>query len=88
VRSGGRVHIIRPLLAESLVLASLGAALGVLVAHASRGLLIALRQFGGAPAVLDLPLDLRVLSFTIAMATGTALLCGPRTGDSRRAAST
>jgi hypothetical protein len=71
-----RVHIIRQLLAESVVLASLGAALGVLVAYASRGLLVALRQFGGAPAVLALPLDLRVLGFTIAVATGTALLCG------------
>jgi predicted permease len=71
-----RVHIISQLLAESLLLASLGAALGVLVAYASRGLLVALRQFGGAPAVLDLPLDVKVLGFTIAVAAGTALLCG------------
>jgi FtsX-like permease family len=71
-----RAHIISQLLAESVVLASLGGALGVLVAYASRGLLVALRQFGSAPAVLELPLDLRVLSFTIAVATGTALLCG------------
>jgi predicted permease len=71
-----RVHVISQLLAESLLLASLGAALGVLVAYASRGLLVALRQFGGAPAVLDLPLDVKVLSFTIAVAAGTALLCG------------
>jgi ABC-type antimicrobial peptide transport system permease subunit len=71
-----RLHILSQLLAESVVLASLGAALGVLVAYASRGLLVALRQFSGAPAVLDLPLDVRVLGFTIAVATGTALLCG------------
>jgi predicted permease len=71
-----RVHVITQLLAESLLLASLGAALGVLVAYSSRGLLVALRQFGGAPAVLDLPLDGTVLGFTIAVAAGTALLCG------------
>jgi predicted permease len=71
-----RVHIISQLLAESLLLASLGAALGVLVAYSSRSLLIALRQFSGAPAVLALPLDMKVLGFTIAVAAGTALLCG------------
>jgi predicted permease len=71
-----RAQIVRQLLAESLLLASLGAALGVLVAYSSRGLLVALRQFGGAPAVLDLPLDGTVLSFTIAIAAGTALVCG------------
>jgi predicted permease len=71
-----RVQIVRQLLAESLLLASLGAALGVVVAYSSRGLLVALRQFGGAPAVLDLPLDETVLGFTIAIAAGTALVCG------------
>jgi predicted permease len=71
-----RVHIISQLLAESLLLATAGAALGVLVAYSSRGLLVALRQFGGAPAVLDLPLDGAVLRFTIVVAAGTAMLCG------------
>jgi len=55
----------------------------------SRGLLVALRHFGGAPGgASDLPLDLRVLSFTIAMATGTALLCGLAPAIRRGAAST
>jgi predicted permease len=72
----GRIHLVRQLLAESLLLAFLGAALGVLLAYWSRGLLVALRQFGGAPAVLELPLDARVLGFTIAVAAATALLCG------------
>jgi predicted permease len=71
-----RIHLISQLLAESLLLASLGAGLGVLVAYSSRSLLVALRQFGGARAVLDLPLDAKVLGFTIAVAAGTALLCG------------
>jgi predicted permease len=80
-----RAHIVSQLLAESLLLASLGAALGVLVAYSSRGLLVALRQFGGAPAVLDLPLDRTVLTFTIAIAGSTALLCGlaPAIGATR-----
>src|SRR6266508_1362651 len=72
----GRVRIIRQLLVESLLLASLGAALGALFAHWSRGLLVGLRQFGGSPAVLDLPLDGRVFGFTIAVTAATALLFG------------
>ena len=71
-----RVRIIRQLLVESLLLASLGAALGALFAHWSRGLLVGLRQFGGSPAVLDLPLDGRVFGFTIAVTAATALLFG------------
>jgi predicted permease len=71
-----RVRIIRQLLVESLLLASLGAALGALFEHWSRGLLVGLRQFGGSPAVLDLPLDGRVFGFTIAVTAATALLFG------------
>ncbi|HWW86800.1 MAG TPA: ABC transporter permease [Vicinamibacterales bacterium] len=71
-----RAHVVTALVAESLLLASLGAGLGVLFAYSSRRLLLALRQFGGAPAVLDLPLDRMVLGFTLAAAAGTALLCG------------
>jgi predicted permease len=71
-----RVRIVRQLLVESLLLASLGAALGALFAHWSRGLLVGLRQFGGSPAVLDLPLDGRVFGFTIAVTAGAALLFG------------
>jgi predicted permease len=71
-----RVRIIRQLLVESLLLASLGAALGALFAHWSRGLLVGLRQFGGSPAVLDLPLDGRVFGFTIAVTATAALLFG------------
>ncbi len=72
----GRARIVRPHLAESVMLASLGAAFGSLFALWSRGPLLDLRQFGGFPAVLDLPLDGRVLSFTIAAAAATALLFG------------
>jgi predicted permease len=71
-----RVRIIRLLLAESLLLAFLGAMLGALFAQWGRGLLVGLRQFGGSPAVLNLPLDGRVFGFTIAVTVGAALLFG------------
>ncbi|HMF60459.1 MAG TPA: ABC transporter permease [Vicinamibacterales bacterium] len=72
----GRARIVRQLLAECLLLALGGAMAGSLFAYWSRGLLAGLRQFGGAPAVLDLPLDARVLGFTIGVAAATALLFG------------
>ncbi|MBS1788099.1 MAG: ABC transporter permease [Acidobacteria bacterium] len=71
-----RARIVRQLLVESLLLAFLGAALGALLAQWSHGLLVGLRQFGGAPAVLNLPLDARVLGFTIAVTAITAMLFG------------
>ena len=71
-----RAHIVRQLLAECLLLALAGAMAGALFAYWTRGLLVGLRQFGGTPAVLDLPLDARVLGFTIATAAATAILFG------------
>ncbi len=72
----GRVRIVGQLLAESLLLASAGAAFGVLLAWWGRPLLLALRPFGNTAVVLDLPLDARVLGFTIAIAFTTAILFG------------
>ena len=57
-----RARIVRQLLGESVLLAVTGTALGTLFAYWSRGLLLGLRQFNGAPADLDLPLDGRVLA--------------------------
>jgi predicted permease len=71
-----RARIVRELLGEALLLAGLGTAVGVTLAYWGRGLLLGLRQFNGAPAVLDLPLDLCVLAFTIGATAGTALLFG------------
>jgi predicted permease len=71
-----RTRIVRQLLAESLVLALLGAALGTLLAWWSRGLLLALQPFGNANVVLSLPIDGRVLGFAIAVAVATAVLFG------------
>lgn len=72
----GRRRIVGQLLAESVLLACTGAACGTLLAYLSRGLLLGLRQFNGDAATLDLPLDGRVLAFTIVITAGTALLFG------------
>ena len=71
-----RARIVGQLLGESFLLAFTGTAFGILLAYWSRGLLLGLRQFNGDPAVLDLPLDGRVLAFTIVVTAGTALLFG------------
>jgi predicted permease len=71
-----RGRIVRQLLAESLLLASAGAALGTVLAWLTRDLLLALRPFGNIQVVLDLPLDARVLSVTMATAAATAVFFG------------
>ena len=71
-----RGRIVRQLFAESAVLAAAGAALGIALAWWSRGPLLALRPFGNTAVVLDLPLDRRVLGFTVLTAAVTSLLFG------------
>jgi len=72
----GRGRIVAQLLAEALLLAAISAAIGTAFAWWGRALLLALRPFGTSTVVLDLPLDARVLGFTIASAVATALLFG------------
>ena len=71
-----RGRVVRQLLGESALLAFGGTAVGILLAYWSRGLLRGLRQFNGDPAILDLPLDGKVLAFTVVVTAGTALLFG------------
>ncbi len=71
-----RARIVRQLLAESVLLAWLAAALGIVLAFWGRSLLVALRQFSGSAVVLDPPIDARVLAFTIGVSTATAVLFG------------
>jgi predicted permease len=71
-----RRRIVGQLLAESLLLAAAGAALGVAFAWWGRGVLLTLRPLGSGTLVLDLPLDIRVLGFTSAVTVATALVFG------------
>jgi putative ABC transport system permease protein len=66
----------RQLLAESVLLAGAGAALGLLFARWGSGMLVAQLSSVTNSVHLDMPLDWRVLAFTIALAVATALLFG------------
>jgi predicted permease len=72
----GRIRLVRQLLTESLILAALGGAAGLLVAFwGSRALLrLAGGSLGAVP--LDARLDWRVLGFTVALTGVTAVLFG------------
>ncbi len=72
----GRWRIVRQLLTESLMLAFLGAATGVLFARWGSDLLVRLLDGQRGAVWLDLSLDWRVLLFTIAVTVVTALLFG------------
>ncbi len=71
----GRFRLIRQLLTESVLLAALGGVAGLLFARwCSRALLAYLPRENRA--ALDLPLDARVLGFTLAVSVLTGLLFG------------
>jgi predicted permease len=71
-----RWRVIRQLLTESLLLAILGGALGIVFALWGKDMLLALRPWGGGALGLELKLDLRVLGFTAALSMLTAVLFG------------
>jgi predicted permease len=73
----GRGRLVRQLLAESLLLSSLGAVVGLGLASALMRSLGAFELPGGvAVGALGADLDTRVLAFTAALAILTAVLCG------------
>jgi putative ABC transport system permease protein len=74
----GRGRVIRQLLAESLVLATGGAALGLGIALWGSRIVVRLISSTNAinPIVVHLTPDGRVLTFTVVAAVGTALLFG------------
>src|SRR5215510_6532463 len=74
----GRGRLIRQLLTESALLASLGGAVGVLVALWGNSALVALtdKDTGLVPSNVDLSVNWRVLAFTLVVSLLTALLFG------------
>lgn len=71
----GRGRLVRQLVAESMVLAALGGALGVALAAGGIELLVAL-QPPDVPRIGAVALDWQVLAFTIATTAGTGVLLG------------
>ena len=69
-------RLARQLLVESLLLASVGAATGLLVASWAGRMLVAQISTQANPIALVLPLDSRVLAFTMALTVTTAVLFG------------
>jgi predicted permease len=71
-----RRRIIRQLLTESVLLAGLGAIVGVGFARWGSALLVRLLSRGSFPVFLDLGVDGRVLAFTLVVAVTTGILFG------------
>ncbi len=72
----GRGRLIRQLLTESVLLASLGAVVGLLLAKWGDTLLLRMVSSGPTTVPLDVHLDLRVLAFAIAATLLTGILFG------------
>ncbi|MEZ5319440.1 MAG: FtsX-like permease family protein [Vicinamibacterales bacterium] len=71
-----RGRVLRQLLAESLLLAALGAAAGIWLAGLLSRALVALLASDGTPLVLDLPTDWRMFAFAAGLAILTTLFFG------------
>ena len=71
----GAGRIVRQLLTESALIAAAGGLLGLVLAAASMGVLVALLP-SEVPRVTDIAIDLRVLAFTAAAALGSGILTG------------
>ncbi len=72
----GRFALVRQLLTESLLLATTGGVLGLLLAQGGVRLLVHYIPEHGETALFELAPDLRVLAFTFAVSVGTGLLFG------------
>lgn len=72
----GRSRMIRQLLTESLILALAGGAMGIAFASAASRLLVRMVADGREALQLNVPLDTRLLLFTLAVTLATALIFG------------
>jgi len=72
----GRAQLMRQLVTESLVLASLGGALGLLVAHGFMSAILRFTSVEGQSVLLQAGLDPRALLFTLTLSIGTGILFG------------
>jgi putative ABC transport system permease protein len=72
----GRARLIRQLLTETLVIASVGSLLGIAVAFATMKLLVLVAPSEMLPRVDGVRLDGAVLAFTATLVVGTAIVCG------------
>jgi predicted permease len=72
----GRARLIRQLLTESVMLAGIGAIVGLVVAYWGDRLLLRLASTAATPIPLETPLDLTVLAFTAAVTFVTGILFG------------
>jgi predicted permease len=71
-----RARLVRQLLTESVLLAGLGGAAGLAVAHVGTKFLLALKPPIPVPIALDLTLNQRVLAFTLLVSVATGVLFG------------
>jgi predicted permease len=72
----GRGRLMRQLLTESMLLALMGGALGLLFALWTARLIVAFKPPLAVPLSLDVALDVKVLAFTMGLALVTGLVCG------------
>jgi len=72
----GRGRIVRQLLTESVLLAGLGALVGVAFSRWGTALLVGLLTSASDPVFLNLGVDGRVLTFTLLVAVSTGILFG------------
>jgi len=72
----GRGRLIRQLLTESMVIAILGGALGLIVAQVGVGLSSQIRVPSDIPYVIDVKLDPRVFLFALLVSVASAILFG------------
>src|SRR5205823_6501869 len=72
----GRFRLVRQFLTESVLLAAVGGALGLLFAWWGSHFLLVLVSSDATPITLDVTPNARMLSFTIAVSLLTALLFG------------